>query len=200
MIDWNGMNLPPFWNKKTHWVINPLNQLGTCMVRGWCDCTLLLPWRLVKLSHFLDSLDSWPFPVPPHQPFHQSGSTSPIRLGFTIRFHTPDHTFLDFGSVDVQSPESFSVGFNREFYILACKDSSHFISKVSGVCGESHNLVWDVDFAINHFSLLAQSCQHLVLVLMPSCGLGWVRGPSPFFSFLAERVIYLLGAVWEGVL
>ena len=60
-------------------------------------------------------------------------------------------------------------------YILACKDSSYFISKVSRVWGESHNLVWGVDFAVNRFCLLAQSCQHLVLVLVPSCRLGRVR-------------------------
>ena len=93
-------------------------------------------------------------------------------------------------------PSPFQLVSTESFiYILACKESSYFISRVSGVWGESHNLVWDVDFAVNRFCLLAQSCQHLVLVLMPSCGLRWVRGPSLFFSFLVGRVIYLLGAV-----
>ena len=68
-------------------------------------------------------------------------------------------------------------------YILACKDSSYLISQVSGVWGESHNLVWDVAFAVNRFCLLTQSCQYLVLVLMLSCRLGRVRRSSPFFFF-----------------
>ena len=80
-------------------------------------------------------------------------------------------------------------------YILACKESSYFISRVSGVWGESHNLVWDVDFAVNRFCLLAQSCQHLVLVLVPVCRLGRVRRFPFFFVCVVGRVIYLLGAV-----
>ena len=101
--------------------------------------------------------------------------------------------FLRFWFCRCSKSRVFFGWFQQSFiYIFACKDSSYCISKVSGVWGESHNLVWDVDFAVNLFCLLAQSCQHLVLVLVPSCRLGRVRRSSPFFFCVCGGESHLL--------